>query len=76
MQISALVDDGGDLTGTTIRASKPVLALAGIGRTTVMGTTADHVQDILLPIDKLWYTYYIISTPRRLAGDVLRITGL
>ena len=63
----------GDLTGTYIRADKPVSFFSGNKETTVgKDTSADHLVEMQLPVDT-WGTKFAISPiPKRTTGDFFR----
>jgi hypothetical protein len=63
-----IAGDDGDLTGTIIEASRPVQAFAAAflysaSNSDGVGSDADDLQDVLLPIDHLG-TEYVVLAPR------------
>ena len=69
--------DDGDLTGTSVSASQPVMAFSGSEfATTSWACCADHLEQQLVPVDR-WGTEVVAarSAPRGIAPDHWRVVA-
>ena len=68
--------DKGDLTGTYIKADKPVSFFSGNRETSVgTGGTADHLVEMQLPVDTWGKKFVISPIPKRTTGDFYRFVA-
>ena len=68
--------DKGDLTGTYIKADKPVSFFSGNRETSVgTGNSADHLVDMQLPVDTWGKKFAIAPIPKRTTGDFYRFVA-
>ena len=68
--------DKGDLTGTYIKADKPVSFFSGNRETSVgTGVSADHLVDMQLPVDTWGKKFAILPIPKRTTGDFYRFVA-
>ena len=68
--------DQGDLTGTYIKADKPVSFFSGNKKTKIgSGGSADHLVEMQVPVDKWGKKFAISPIPKRSTGDFYRFVA-
>lgn len=68
--------NGGDLTGTHIKTSKPVAVFTGNIRTSVgSGNTREHLVEQIPPVWSWGTNFATIPIPGRSAGDIFKIVA-
>lgn len=73
-----MISGGGNLTGSTVTADKPIAVFSGNSCANIPGgnTYCDHIVEQMPSIAQLSKTYYVAPTPRTGAnGDVVRIVA-
>lgn len=65
----------GDLTGTHIESNKPISVFSGNIRTSVQGSSRDHLVEQLPPVNSWGKKFHMVPIPDRTTGDILRIVA-
>lgn len=66
----------GDLTGTLVKANKPVSVFSGNLKTKIgSGGSSDHLVEQLVPLNKWGRRFFTVPIPGRTVGDYFRIVA-